>query len=145
MNRSIEGSLVTDVIIETFKLGGALVTEGDRMCAPLGLTSARWKVLGALMYSDQPLTVSQIARNMGLTRQAVQTLVNGLCDTGLIELLENPDHKRAKLAELTSEGKSVYQQMESIQIPWANQLGSLVSQDDLEATLRTLRTLSSAL
>jgi DNA-binding MarR family transcriptional regulator len=39
---------------------------------------------------------------------------------GLLNLDENPEHKRAKLVSMTPRGKSVYENMEAIQIPWAN-------------------------
>ena len=142
MKHSAEGHAFTEIVIETFKLSGSLVAEGDRITAPLGLTSARWKILGALARSDIPLTASQIARNMGQTRQAVQNLINILCDGGLVELHNNPNHKRAKLAVLTPKGEITYRQMEAIQIPWANQFASHTPIEDLEITLKTLRGIS---
>ena len=142
MKHTDKGHIFTGVVLETFKLSGLLVTEGDKISAPLGLTSARWKVLGALVQSDKALTVSDIARNMGQSRQAVQSIVNILNTAGFITLQDNPDHKRAKLALLTPEGKSIYQSMMSIQAPWANQCAEKVSMDDLNTTLKTLKALS---
>ncbi len=52
------------------------------MVAHLGLTSAWWQVLAALRYSPVPLTVAAIARAMGLTRQAVQRIVDLLAQQG---------------------------------------------------------------
>ncbi len=48
---------------------------GDQLLAEFGLTSARWQVLGAVALSGAPQPVASIARNMGLTRQAVQRVV----------------------------------------------------------------------
>ena len=143
MKHTDQGQVFTEIVLETFKLNGFLVAEGDKISAPIGLTSARWKVLGALAHSGCPLTVSQIARNMGQSRQAVQTIVNILGEAGFIALQENPDHKRAKLAVLTSEGKDIYQRMMDIQAPWANECGDHVSLDDLNTTLITLKKLSN--
>jgi hypothetical protein len=39
---------ITDLILETFRLNGELLTAGDRLVADLSLTSARWQVLGAV-------------------------------------------------------------------------------------------------
>ena len=142
MKHSAKGHTFTEIVIESFKLSGLLVTEGDRIAAPLGLSSARWKILGALARSKTPLTVSQIARNMGQSRQAVQSLVNILSQAGLVEFHNNPDHKRAKLAALTPSGQSVYEQMDAIQIPWANQCASQISIKDLKTTLATLKKIS---
>ena len=49
--------------------------------------------MGAL--DARPLTASQVARRMGLTRQSVQRVVDLLAAEGLISALEkNPDHRR---------------------------------------------------
>ncbi|MDJ0779156.1 MAG: MarR family transcriptional regulator [Gammaproteobacteria bacterium] len=139
MKHSTKGHAFTEIVIESFRLSGLLATEGDRIAAPLGLSSARWKILGALARSEHPLTVSQIARNMGQSRQAVQSLVNIMCETGLVEFQDNPNHKRAKLAVLTALGKSVYEKMEAIQIPWANECAGNMPIEDLKTTLATLK------
>ena len=65
---------LTDLIVETFRLNGRLLAAGDGLVADLGLTSARWQVLGAIAASPVPLPVASIARNMGLSRQGVQRL-----------------------------------------------------------------------
>ena len=143
MKHTEKGSAFTGIVLETFKLGGLFVAEGDKLSAPLGLTSARWKVLGSLAYSEVPLTVSQVARNMGQSRQAVQTIVNILSDAGLVELQNNPAHKRARLVSLTASGKEIYQRMMAIQTPWANQCADHVSLEELETTLKTLKRLAN--
>ena len=74
MKHTHKGSLMTDIILDTFKLNGLLVVEGDLLISDLGLTSARWKVLGALSNGLEAMTVSDIARMMGQSRQAVQRL-----------------------------------------------------------------------
>jgi DNA-binding MarR family transcriptional regulator len=61
-------------------------------------------VLAALHYSPTPLTVASIARAMGLTRQAVQRIVDLLAEKGLVAFQPNPQHLRAKLVTLTTAG-----------------------------------------
>ena len=102
MEYTDNGQAFTEIVIETFKLNGLLVVEGDRMAAPLGLSSARWKILGALALAETPLTVSQIARNMGQSRQAVQNLVNIMSESGLLEFRDNPNHKRSQICSADS-------------------------------------------
>ena len=67
---------VTALVLATFRANGALIAAGDMLTAPFGLSSARWQVLGAVALAGQALTVPQVARNMGLTRQSVQRLVD---------------------------------------------------------------------
>src|SRR5271156_2611535 len=97
--------LFTELLIEVFRLNGQLLASGDRLTADLGLTSARWQVLGAI--DQEVATVSQIARLMGLQRQSVQRLVDILTGDGIVECLPNPSHRRAKLVRVTASGRRI--------------------------------------
>jgi DNA-binding MarR family transcriptional regulator len=121
-NRTKSGAALTKLILTTFRFHGFLCAAGDEITAPFGLTSARWKVLGAIATSGRPLHVAQIARNMGITRQAVQRIVNELEKEGLVALGVNPDHQRASLVNLTDQGHSVYSKVMDEQIQWSNWL-----------------------
>ena len=76
-----------------FKLNGQMLGAGEAIARPVGITVARWQVLGAVL--REPLTVSGIGRQMGITRQAVQRIVNRLVDEGMLESSPNPAHKRS--------------------------------------------------
>ena len=52
MQHTLEGQRFTEIVLEIFKLNGLLITEGDQITKTLGLSSARWKVLGALATDD---------------------------------------------------------------------------------------------
>ena len=145
MEHSRKGQIYTDIVLETFKLSGLLGTQGDELAGEFGLTSARWKILGALVYSDFKLTVSQIAVAMGQTRQSVQRLANAMVEDGLLEYIDNPAHKKAKLVNLTKNGRKVYAGLEKKQIPWANSISASFSQQDLKTTLEVLKQLSEVL
>jgi DNA-binding MarR family transcriptional regulator len=93
-----------DLALAVFAANGRLVSAGNGLVAHLGLTSAWWQVLAALRYSPKPLTVAAIARAMGLTRQAVQRIVDLLAQQGLMAFRPNPQHRRAKLVQLTAAG-----------------------------------------
>lgn len=145
MKHTQKGSLLTEAILETFKLNGLLVTTGDQLIKELGLTSARWKVLGALSYSEGTITVPDIAREMGQTRQAVQRLVNEMIEDELIEPLDNPKHKRAKLLSLTDKGQDAFRKVMEKQIPWVNSLAQDIKKDDLNSVVTTLKYLNACL
>lgn len=145
MKHTHKGSLLTEAILETFKLNGLLVTAGDQLIKELGLTSARWKILGALSYSDIALTVPDIAREMGQTRQAVQRLVNEMIEDGLIEPLDNPKHKRAKLLSLTDKGQDTFSKVMEKQVPWVNSIAKDIQEEDLNSVITTLKYLNAYL
>lgn len=139
MQRTEEGQVFTEIVLEVFKLGGLLVTEGDELTKEVGLSSARWKVLGALAYTEEPMTVPQIANTMGQTRQSVQRLTDAMEKTEILEYRINPRHKKAKLVALSKKGKEVFEILEQKQIPWANSNSEDFSVQDMEATLKVLR------
>jgi len=136
---------VTDLILEIFRLNGRLLVAGDALVAALGLTSARWQVLGAIALSPVPLPVAHIARNMGLTRQAVQRLVNEMERDGLMRFGPNPHHQRAKLVLLAPRGKAAYHAAMKRQSPWASSLADGLTIRQIETATATLRSIRQRL
>ena len=137
------GAAFTDLILESFRFNGSLLAAGDRLTRDLGLTSARWQVLGAI--DDGPLPVAQIARNMGLTRQAVQRVANDLSAEGFVAFAPNPDHQRAKLVALSDKGRQALDEVSRRQTVWANRIAAALEADDLAAAATAVRTLRAAL
>ena len=136
---------VTELVLETFRLNGRLLAAGDALIADLGLTSARWQVIGAISLSPVPLPVAHIARNMGLTRQAVQRLANDMERDGLVRFAPNPHHDRAKLVLMTRKGKAAFAAAMERQGSWANSLVAGLSMRDIKFATSTLRTIRQRL
>ncbi len=136
---------LTDLILETFSLNGALLAAGDELVRDIGLTSARWQVLGAIALEQRPLTVAQIARRMGLSRQAVQRVVNELEVAGVLEFSDNPDHKRARLVSMTNKGERAYAKADERQTDWAQGLAAEASQQDILTAVGVLRSVNQRL
>lgn len=145
MKHTNKGSLLTEVFLEVFKLNGLLVTTGDQLIKELGVTSARWKIMGALSYSEDALTVPEIARSMGQSRQAVQRLANEMMLDGLLETLDNPNHQKAKLLSLTHKGQDTYDKVMEKQIPWVNSISNELEQSELDSVVLTLKFLNDYL
>src|SRR6185312_15861217 len=108
--------------IATFKLNGQFLAIAEELAGPAGLTAAWWQVLGAVL--REPLSVSGIAREMGLARQSVQRIADLLVDKGLAEYLPNPAHQRAKLVRPTSEGYAAIERLREAQHEWANRVSA---------------------
>jgi DNA-binding MarR family transcriptional regulator len=138
MVRTTRGEAATGVILATFRTNGRLLEAGDRLSAPHGLTSARWQVLGAIALSDRPLTVPQVARRMGLTRQSVHATVDRLVRDGLVELVSNDDHRRSQLVRLTELGRDRYEALDGDQGAWVDDLTNGISRSDLDTARRVL-------
>ncbi|MGW7537848.1 MarR family winged helix-turn-helix transcriptional regulator [Amycolatopsis sp. NPDC054798] len=137
------GRLLDDIVVETFAVNGRFVRTGDAMAAKVGLTSARWQVLGLLL--DGPETVAHLARERGLRRQAVQQTVARLQAEEMVEVGPNPRDRRAPLVHLTARAKHLLDELEPIEERWATELADAIPIGDLEATLRVLRTLRGRL
>jgi DNA-binding MarR family transcriptional regulator len=129
---------VADLIVSVFRLNGALIDTGNRLVADIGLTSAWWQVLGALDLSPVPLPVAHIARNMGLSRQAVQRVADLLAEKGLVRFAVNPHHQRAKLVVLTAQGRAAVKDAEKRQRPWARDLMAGLSLERIATALDVL-------
>jgi DNA-binding MarR family transcriptional regulator len=129
------------LVIEVFRLNGDLIEAGDALVRDLGLTSARWQVLGAIALAPAPLPVAHIARNMGLARQSVQRVVDDMRSDGLVRLEPNPHHRRAPLVAMTPRGEAAYGQAIARKDLWADVLTEGLSPEAIEAAGTLLRTL----
>ena len=132
---------VTELIVEVFRLNGRLLAAGDVLVGDIGLTSARWQVLGAIALSPVPLPVAHLARNMGLARQSVQRLVGEMERDGLVRAAPNPHHRRASLILLTERGEAAYRTAMTRQGHWAEHLAAGLTPQDISATTDLLRRL----
>ncbi len=139
------GSALTKLILETFRLHGALIDSGDQLVRPIGLTAARWQVISCVARAPQPAPVAHIAREMGLSRQSVQRLTDHLAADGLVEYRDNPNHKRAQLVVLTGRGEKAFVAATGRQVSWANALASGMKTEDIDAANALLRSLERRL
>lgn len=132
------GKAATDLILELFRLNNRLLAAGDRLIADIGLSSARWRVLGTISATERPQPVAWLARDMGGNRQNVQRIINDLVHEGLVALQPNPHHRRAPLVVLTDAGKQAFDDAMHLQVPWINALSDGLSVSDIETTHRVL-------
>lgn len=74
--------------------------EQDRTSLPVGIRA----VLELIAFTT-PQTVPRIAETLLLSRQLVQRNVDHGVDLGILELQDNPAHRRSKLVYVTAEGQ----------------------------------------
>ena len=133
------GELLTEVILTTFRLNGRLMEAAQQFAAEGGLTAAWWQVLGGVL--DEPRSVAEIGRRMGMTRQGVQRVADLLVERGLAEYRPNPNHRRAKLLACTEAGYWAIRRIALVVRPWGNGIGEDVGADELRAALATMQRL----
>lgn len=126
------GLALTGLILDLFRLNNRVLASGDRLVARLGLTSARWQILGAIVNAERPQPVAWLARDLGASRQNVQRIVNGLEKEGLVVFETNPHHRRAQLVVMTEKGRKTFDAAMRLQAPWADGLAEGLKVEDIE-------------
>lgn len=137
--RHAAAAALAELTLESFRLNSLLLGEGDRLASPDGLTSASWQVLGTLVLAGEPLTVAAVARRMGLARQSVQRVADGLAGRGLVRYRANPDHQRWQLALPTARGRALHRRLEARRRRWATALTAGTELGELRAAVALIR------
>ncbi|QXW17599.1 MarR family winged helix-turn-helix transcriptional regulator [Comamonas aquatica] len=132
---------VTQLALSVFRLNGVLLHWGDQLVAPLGLTSARWQMLGSIALAGKPLSAPQVGEAMGVTRQGAQKQLNLLIEQGLVEAHPNPAHRRSPLYALTPQGLALYRKADAIWTAQAAELASLIPAAQASTATRTLESM----
>ena len=137
------GALLSAAALGSFRANGLFLEAAEQLSRPIGLTAARWQVLGAVLV--EPLTVAGIARAMGITRQSVQRLADLLVEQGLAEYRPNPAHRRAKLLTPTQAGRAAIARIGPGHAAAAARLAKALGEQPLADAVAALQTLSTAL
>jgi DNA-binding MarR family transcriptional regulator len=143
--RTPAGDALTNLVLDIFRLNSLILTAGDRLVAGLGLTSARWQVIGAIVAAERPQPVAWLARDLSANRQNVQRIVNDLQKEGLVTFEANPHHRRAQLVVLTDKGKQTFDSAMRLQTPWINGLSDGLSIRDIETARGVMAVLRNKL
>lgn len=96
--------------------------------------------MGAIYMAGHALTVAQIARRMGLTRQGVQRIVNDLEKLDMVTFTTNIDHKRAPLVSISDAGNKVIIEIDKIQTAWVSELCEGFSERQIKQALKVIET-----
>lgn len=91
------------LLLEGFRWFDQGLLAALRLRLDVEVTSAQ-----SLLFADLPAAgarQSDLARTLGVSRQSVNELVRGLRDQGLVELVPDPDSRRAKLVRPTALGR----------------------------------------
>jgi DNA-binding MarR family transcriptional regulator len=143
--RTPAGDALTSLMLDLFRLNSLVLTAGDRLVARLGLTSARWQILGGIVTAGRPQPVAWLARNLGANRQNVQRIINDLHKEELVAFEANPHHRRAQLVVLTDKGRQTFDAAMRLQAPWINSLSDGLSVKDIETVHRVIAALRKKL
>jgi len=114
----------------------AQVFEGAERGGYGGVTPAMSRLYGHIR--REPVGLSELARQLGVSRQAIHKMVGEAVQMGFLELVDSEEDKRIKLVRFSEKGlrmaESARQEMESIEQRVAEKIG----QKDLEELRRIL-------
>jgi DNA-binding MarR family transcriptional regulator len=131
-----------NIASEVRRLFQILKALADAVHKDAGLNASHRAVLESL--AEGPRTVPDIARQKSVTRQHIQLIADALLGMKLIELRENPAHRRSPLLALTRDGKAAFADIRKREAPLLDLLGADIEPRKAAATLETLSALSRA-
>jgi DNA-binding MarR family transcriptional regulator len=109
----------------------ALEAAGQRV----DLTFPQWRVLVILGEGPDGARIGRVARRVGVTVPATGRLLRRMQRRGLVELVEDPEDRRATRASLTEEGDAVRQEIVNTRMKMLKEVAATVGDPD-SLTLR---------
>jgi len=93
------------MILSFFIIHNMAMRIGDRMTAPIGLTSSRWLMLSAIGRRPAPTTITELSQDAMLSVQNVSRMVATMESEGLVERIAAKPGGAARLVRLTAAGE----------------------------------------
>ncbi len=125
-----------------FAANTMVLKYGDLVTGKYQQSSTRWRVLGNI--EPCPLTVSQIAKLTGYTRQSIQRLADALVDEGLATYEPAVD-QRTKNVCLTEKGRELLEKLAEYENEWVARITQTLSVEELTDLTRALEKVRAVL
>ena len=95
-------------VVSVLRAEQIFLTQATTVLRPLGLTFARYQVLGMLR-GRGPITLGRLGDGLWITPATVTNAIDRLEAVGLCRRLSHPDDARSTLAEITAKGRKVFE------------------------------------
>jgi len=109
-----------------------------------GLSKGRLSLLRELE-REGPQTVPQLARALLVSRQHAQVVANWLAESGYVDFVGNPAHKRSRLLRLAAAGSQLVSELERSERQLFEALRVEADPGEVERAAEVLQRVSSAL
>ena len=140
---SANAKLFRQLTRAVFAAHASVLRHGDRANAPLGQSSARWRVMFNIAQGNG--SVSEIARATDYTRQSIQRLADTLVAEGLATYAPDPDDRRKQIITLTATGSTLLAEMETDFDRWSKRLVQTLGKQNVRQTIEHLHELKRVL
>jgi DNA-binding MarR family transcriptional regulator len=111
--------------------------ESDRALSAWDLTVPQAAVLALLAEAPGPLPVTKLARLLLQESPSITSLVDRMCENGLVKRAKDADDRRLVLIQLTAKGRRVHDEVRSPATAVSDDLFGVLS-DEERVTLRQL-------
>lgn len=126
-----------ELIADVQELAAVSRRVSEPEAAAVGITGAQWHTLSVL--EAGPATVPAVAERLGVTRQAIQRVVDDLVVQHLVERRPNPRHARSPLHRITPEGRRRLERLDRQSVTPRARAMAAVSTEQLSAARAVLR------
>jgi DNA-binding MarR family transcriptional regulator len=141
-NKTPASNALTDLIRTVIRMNATVQKSGTRLLRDTGITNTRWQLLSELFALEQRVTVSELARHMGVSRQAIQRLADDMASDGLIEFVKNPGDARAMHLLLTEVGKVTYHEAQECEWQWTNAIAADFDAEQIASAVALLEAIT---
>lgn len=94
-------------VVSVMRAEQIFLNRATTILRPLGLTFARYQVLGMLRWAG-PLTLGSLGHRLWITPGTVTSAIDRLETAGLCRRVSHPTDARATLAEITAKGRRTF-------------------------------------
>lgn len=122
----------------------AYTSVANKIAATYGLSQATaWPavMIGRMGNHVRP---GELAETLGLDPSSLVRIIDQLVNAGIVERLEDPQDRRAKILNLTEAGKKIIAQVEKALISFRGELLKDVPVSDIQTCVRVLGALRAA-
>lgn len=120
--------------VQLRELSGKMWSENN----DLYISNSEWLIM-AKLYKKQPPTISYVAKQLHITRQATHKFIKQLEAKGLVEVGNSPHSKRDKCVSLTASGEQCVEENERIKAALVEKVTSEIGEEQVAQLQQLLR------
>ena len=123
-------------VVSVMRADQILMDRATDILRPLGLTFARYQVLGMLRWTG-PITLGKLGDRLWITPATVTNAIDRLETAGLCRRVDHPQDARATLAEISPKGRKLFDRaVEELNVKLFSAVG--LSDDERDELVRLL-------
>jgi DNA-binding MarR family transcriptional regulator len=129
-------------VVSVMRAEQIFLSDATAILRPLGLTFARYQLLGMLRWNDS-MTLGVLGNHLWITAATVTNAIDRLEAAGLCRRVPHPDDARATLAEITAKGRKVFDKaVDELNVKLFSAVG--LSDEELHQLVRLVRKIRAA-